>query len=62
MFDAVLRRSLDPPLARAAARLDHAWVTPDRLTVAGLALGLVSAGLAAGQFWGGRSRPGCSRA
>ncbi|MGA9748637.1 MAG: CDP-alcohol phosphatidyltransferase family protein [Nocardioides sp.] len=52
MFDAVLRRSLDPPLARAAARLDHAWVTPDRLTVAGLALGLVSAGLAAGQLWG----------
>ncbi len=52
MFDAALRRRLDAPLARAAARLDRAWVTPDRLTLAGLALGLASAGLAAGQLWG----------
>ena len=52
MFDAVLRRRLDHPLAVAAERIDRSWVTPDRLTVAGLALGLTSAGLAAGQVWG----------
>jgi phosphatidylglycerophosphate synthase len=34
------------------ARIDRSWVTPDRLTLAGLALGLASAGLAAGQLWG----------
>ncbi len=52
MFDIVLRRQLDAPLAVVAARLDRPWITPDRLTVAGLALGLTSAGLAAGQLWG----------
>ena len=52
MFDARLRRHLDGPLARVAALLDHAAVTPDRLTVAGLLVGLASAGLAAGQRWG----------
>ena len=52
MFDAVLRRRLDGPLARVAGRIDRSWVTPDRLTVAGLVLGLASAALAAGQLWG----------
>jgi phosphatidylglycerophosphate synthase len=52
MFDAVLRRRLDGPLAVAAERIDRSWVTPDRLTVAGLLVGLTSAGLAAGQLWG----------
>lgn len=52
MFDTVLRRRLDGPLARLAGHLDRSWVTPDRLSVAGLLLGLVSAGLAAGQLWG----------
>lgn len=52
MFDALLRRRLDPPLALVAARLDRSWVTPDRLTFAGLGLGLASAALAAGQLWG----------
>ena len=52
MFDAVLRRRLDGPLAAAAERMDRSWVTPDRLTVAGLLMGLASAGLAAGQLWG----------
>ena len=51
MFDAPLRRRLDGPLARVAALLDRSWVSPDRLTLAGLALGLTSAGLAAGQLW-----------
>ncbi len=52
MFDAVLRRRLDAPLARVAGLLDRSWISPDRLTLAGLALGLASAVLAAGQLWG----------
>lgn len=52
MFDAVLRRRLDGPLTWLAGRLDRPWVTPDRLTVLGLLLGLTSAGLAAGELWG----------
>lgn len=52
MFDTVLRRHLDGPLAVVTAHLDRAWVTPDRLTLAGLVLGLASAGLAAQQIWG----------
>ncbi len=52
MFDAVLRRRLDGPLAVVAERIDRSSVTPDRLTLLGLALGLASAGLAAGQLWG----------
>lgn len=52
MFDAALRRHLDGPLAVAAERIDRSWVTPDRLTVAGLVFGLASAGFAAGQLWG----------
>ncbi len=52
MFDAALRRRLDRPLGVVAGHLDRPWVTPDRLTLAGLALGLASAGLAAGQLWG----------
>lgn len=52
MFDAVLRRRLDHPLAVAAQWIDRSWVTPDRLTVTGLLVGLTSAGLAAGQLWG----------
>ena len=52
MFDAVLRRRLDRPLAAAARLVDRPGVTPDRLTVAGLLVGLTSAGLAAGQQWG----------
>lgn len=52
MFDAVLRRRLDGPLARCAAAIDVAAVTPDRLSVAGLTLGLASAVLAATGQWG----------
>lgn len=52
MFDAVLRRRLDAPLARLAGVVDRPVVTPDRLTVAGLVVGLASAGLAAGGLWG----------
>ena len=52
MFDASLRRTLDVPLRRVAMALDRPWITPDRLTVAGLVLGLCSAAAAALQLWG----------
>ena len=52
MFDASLRRTLDTPLRRVATALDWPWITPDRLTVAGLVLGLGSAAAAALQLWG----------
>lgn len=51
MFDTRLRRRLAGPLDRVAARLDRGWITPDRLTLTGLALGLGSAVLAAQQWW-----------
>lgn len=49
MLDDSTRRVLDPVLSRVAQVLDRSWVTPDRLTVVGLVVGLgsaVSAGLA----------------
>jgi phosphatidylglycerophosphate synthase len=51
MFDAPARRLLERPLDRAAAALDVRAVTPDRLTAAGLLLGLASAGTAALGWW-----------
>ncbi len=51
MFDARLRPLLAPALDRAAAAVDIAWVTPNRLTGLNLVLGLGSAGLAAAQLW-----------
>jgi phosphatidylserine synthase len=51
MFDAPARRLLERPLDRAAAALDVGWITPDRLTAAGLVLGLGSAGSAALGWW-----------
>ncbi len=52
MLDPAARRLLDRPLAAGAARLArHRWLTPDRLTLAGLALGLASAGTAAARHW-----------
>lgn len=51
MLDARLRPVLAPVLGRAAAGLDRPWVTPDRLTIAGLLAGLGSAGAAALQAW-----------
>ncbi|WP_206491004.1 CDP-alcohol phosphatidyltransferase family protein [Rhodococcus sp. KRD162] len=51
MIDSFLRRHLDGPLDRCARALDRPAITPDRITAAGLVLGLGSA-LAAGlQFW-----------
>jgi phosphatidylserine synthase len=51
MFDARLRRLLEEPLARVAVRLDRPWLSADRLTMAGLVLGLASAVSAAAQLW-----------
>ena len=52
MLDATLRRRLDGPLDRAASLLDRPGVTPDRLTLLGLATGLASAATSAAQLWG----------
>ncbi len=51
MFDARLRRRLDGPLDRLAGRLDRPGITPDRLTLAGLVLGLGSAAASAVALW-----------
>lgn len=51
MLDAPVRRVLDGPLNRAAAALDRPWISPDRLTAAGLVLGLGSAATAAHGWW-----------
>lgn len=51
MLDAAARRVLDGPLDRLAAVLDRPWCSPDRLTAAGLVLGLGSAGAAAARLW-----------
>jgi len=49
MLDAPVRRLIDPPLNRAGRRLAAAGVSADQVTLAGLALGL----LAAGMIWVG---------
>ncbi len=51
MFDTRLRARLDGPLAAIAQRIDVKVLTPDRLTIAGLVLGLGSALAAAAQLW-----------
>lgn len=51
MFDARLRRVMEPALGQAAGWLDRPWITPDRLTGLNLVLGLASAVLAAVQWW-----------
>lgn len=51
MLDAPLRRMLERPLDRAAAAIDVRALTPDRLTAAGLVLGLGSAATAGVGWW-----------
>ena len=51
MFDSRARRLLEAPLGRIAAAIDRPWITPDRLTVAGLVVGLASAVAAALAWW-----------
>ncbi len=52
MFDAVLRRRLEAPLLRLSGMLDVPVMTPDRLTLLGLATGLASAASASQGWWG----------
>jgi len=51
MLDATARRVLDRPLSRLARLLDRPFVSPNRLTLLGLATGLASAATAAAQLW-----------
>jgi phosphatidylserine synthase len=51
MLDTAARSALAGPLDRIAAALDRRWVSPDRLTIGGLVLGLLGAAAAAGQLW-----------
>lgn len=51
MFDAPVRRVLDRPLAVLAGLIDHPFVSPNRMTLLGLATGLASAATAATQLW-----------
>ncbi len=51
LLDAQLRRILDAPLTQAARWADVRWITPDRVTLAGLGFGLLSAAAAALQLW-----------
>ncbi|NYF99224.1 CDP-alcohol phosphatidyltransferase family protein [Janibacter cremeus] len=51
MFDTAARRLLDPPLSGLAGLLDRPGVTPNGLTLLGLATGLASAATAAGRLW-----------
>ncbi|WP_435198932.1 CDP-alcohol phosphatidyltransferase family protein [Janibacter sp. GS2] len=51
MLDAPARRLLDHPLSGVARFIDRPLVSPNRLTLIGLATGLGSAAAAAGQWW-----------
>ena len=54
MFDTAARRVLARPLDTAAAALTRVgWLTPDRVTILGLLLGLASAAMAAHRWWVG---------
>lgn len=52
MLDRSLRAALARPLEATAAALDRPGITPDRLTVLGLVLGVASAVAAGLQLWG----------
>lgn len=52
MLDPVARRTLAGPLDRLSGFLDRSWLTPDRLTMAGLVTGVAGAGAAAAGWWG----------
>lgn len=51
MLDTPARAMLRAPLDRIATLLDRSWITPDGLTLAGLAIGLSGAVAAANQRW-----------
>ncbi len=51
MFDAALRRLIDPPLDAAARRLGAAPIGADTVTLAGFAVGLLAVPLIAGELY-----------
>lgn len=51
MFDAAARRLIDPPLDAAGRRIAATGISPNQITLAGLATGLLAAGL----IWAGHS-------
>lgn len=51
MLDPMARRVLDRPLSGLARFIDRPFVSPNHLTLLGLAAGLASAATAAGQLW-----------
>ncbi|MDQ3657156.1 MAG: CDP-alcohol phosphatidyltransferase family protein, partial [Chloroflexota bacterium] len=51
MVDSAARRILASPLNRTARILDQPWIDPDRVTAAGLTLGVSGAAAAGMQFW-----------
>ncbi|HEX2018303.1 MAG TPA: CDP-alcohol phosphatidyltransferase family protein [Aurantimonas sp.] len=52
MLDGVLKKRIDPPIARLAAISCRLGIGADAVTVAGLVLGLAAAGaIAAGRLW-----------
>lgn len=51
MLDRAVRAALSRPLDAITAAIDRRWVTPDRITVAGLLIGVASAVAAALQLW-----------
>ena len=51
MIDAPMRRALSAPIGWGARLLDVRWITPNRLTLVGMLVGLSSAVLAAMQLW-----------
>ncbi len=51
MLDVPARRLLDRPLSELARLIDRPLVSPNRLTLLGLATGLTSAATAAAQLW-----------
>jgi phosphatidylglycerophosphate synthase len=51
MLDSPARVVVRKPLAKVAATIDRPWVTPDRITLVGLGLGLAGAFAASGQLW-----------
>lgn len=50
-MDPAARQLIEPVLRQAARWLDQPWINPDRITIAGLVLGLGSAAAAGLQVW-----------
>lgn len=62
MFDARLRRLIDPPLNAAGRRIASAGLTADHVTLIGLAFGLAAAAaIALGWFWAALALIACNR-